>query len=512
MLNTGSYRGTSEGLRFDFRIARSATSGIEGGIEVVSGDITRDGTFVASLICGEPKEQPGSEAISGTCRFRGNAELFEGEYRLECDDRGVGSFWLAVRLQGNYRDVFAGRLERLGPFMRRLTVQVSLLEGTAPPSQDGYLGRSGAVTIARAFREAGFDTEVRVEDVRSMATKAQRMRGYTLAEIHSAMEQLKQPAPADGLLAHVFVCSYLSGRDGRNVLGVMYDFGETDLNRKPREGVAVFYDTPTLSDPRIAEIDRQREYVFTVVHEVGHALNLLHSFDKARPSALSWMNYPHLYPRGYEANSGYNGSSEFWRQFPDSFDKEELHHLHHASPREIAAGGFAFGAYEEGASRPIGGISEPRLTRPGGNPLRAIGGVDLTVSPLKREYHFGEPVFVRVGLKNEGDRALHIPDALDPTDGYLRITFRSPSGRIIPYRPPVKLCRQAQLIQLPPKEEHQAFDGSPVFMSSAGPVFTEPGDYQVTAELTGVDGSRVVYARPSVIRIKVPDAKVESFA
>ena len=90
--------------------------------------------------------------------------------------------------------------------------------------------------------------------------------------------------------------------------------------------------------------------MFTLVHEIGHALNLLHSFDKGRPSALSWMNYPHLFPLGTEAGPGHNGTSEFWAAFEQTFDELELRHLRHATPREIRSGGFEFGVYEEGAS------------------------------------------------------------------------------------------------------------------------------------------------------------------
>ncbi|MGH6825533.1 endonuclease/exonuclease/phosphatase family protein [Methyloceanibacter sp.] len=478
----------------------------------LSGDVTRKGDFISSFVCSKPEEDA-SGIVTGEVKFRGNPELFTGQVRLEADDRGIGSFSLGIDLEGNYRDQFAGRLDRIGDFMRKLLIEIDGLEGAEPPSDSGYVGRGGAaMTIVKAFNGAGFDTNVRIDPFRALAAQPGHMRGYTHAEIHSAMEALKQTEPVDGLHVHVFVCSYLAGRGGKDVLGVMYDFGEADLNKKPREGVAVFYDHPALSDPRVSTSEREREYVFTLVHEIGHALNLLHSFDKARPSALSWMNYPHLYPRGYESDVGQDGTSEFWRHFPESFDSEEIMHLHHASPREIAAGGFSFGVYEEGASRPFGGTAEPRLTRPGGNPLRAMGDVELRVEPLKAEYALGEPVFVRIFVNNGGDRLVRVPDALDPSDGYVRLKLRSPSGRIIPYRPPIKLCRQAQLAYLPAKKQTQSFDGAPIFVSAAGPVFTEPGDYQLAAEMTGVDGSRVIYARPTTIRVAGPDRSTEKFA
>lgn len=506
-IEPGTYRGMSEGLTFEFRI--ECASG--GEVCVVSGDITRDVDFVASLICQEPQLTGDGWTITGALRFRGNPQLFTGTMYLNIDRRGIGSFQVAIDLEGGYRDIFAGRLDWQGSFLRRLLIEIDGIEGTQPPVN--YATRGGTqMSVERAFEQAGFDVQLIVDPFKGSGSSDNLMRGYTLAEVHTAMTQRRSHVPADRLHAHVFVCSYLAGRNNRGVLGVMYDFGQNDLNSRPREGVAVFYDHPMLSDPRRPEESRKREYIFTLVHEIGHALNLLHSFDKARPSSLSWMNYPHLYPRGYEAGQDYNGSPEFWRRFEERFDEEELRHLRHASPREIRPGGFAFGIYEEGASAHFGGLAEPRRTRLGANPLRVTRAVNLEVAPVKREYDLGEPVFLRLCVKNDGADAAHIPDSLDPAEGYVRLIIRTPAGHVIHYRPPVKLCKQAQLVHLPPGQEMPPFEGLPLFLSADGPIFTEPGIYQVAAELTGVDGSKNVYSQTTRLRVRSPNDATEEFA
>lgn len=506
IIEPGTYRGVTDGLVFEFRVER----GREGEVQAVSGDITRGPDFVGSFLCASPQVTEGGHTLTGSLAFRGNTELFSGTLYLNADERGVGSFQVAVDLEGGYRDVFAGRLDWEGSFMRRLSIEIDGLEGTRPPG--GYAGRDGAVTVQSAFEQAGFDVSVVVDPFRGGGTQPNLMRGFTLAEIHAAMTQKRSHVPADRLHAHVYVCSYMAGRGNRGVLGVMYDFGQHDLNSRPREGVAVFYDHPMLSDPRIPEELRAREYVFTLVHEIGHALNLVHSFDKSRPAALSWMNYPHLYPRGYEAGRGYDGSPEFWRRFEQRFDEEELRHLRHATPREIRAGGFPFGVYEEGASPLAGGTAGPRRTRIGGNPLRTTRAVNLKVEPVKREYDLGEPVFLRLGVKNEGADAVHVPDSLDPAEGYVRLTIRHPTGKVSLYRPPVRLCKQAQLVHLPAEQELPHYEGLPLFLSADGPIFTEPGNYQVVAELTGIDGSKNVYSQAAHVRVRPPDTPTEEFA
>ncbi len=506
-LRPGTYRGKAEGLDVEFRLEFDG----DRRLAIASGDIASRDDFMASFVCTQPVLEPEARRVTGPVTFRGNPELFTGQMTLDVDERGLGTFQLAVDLEGGHRDIFAGPLEWQGGFLRRLSIEIDGIAGGEPPR--GFQMSDGTtMTVQRAFADAGFDVSVRVDPFDARGPDRSEARGWTLAEIHAAMEETRSEAPIDRLHAHVLVCSFLSGRNNRGVLGVMYDFEEADLNRQPREGVAVFYDHPLLSDPRVSEEMRNREYVFTLVHEIGHALNLLHSFDKARPAALSWMNYPHLYPRGYQAGGGYDGTDEFWRAFEHHFDGDELRHLRHASPREIRAGGFSFGVYEEGASIPFGGTVEPRRTRIGANPLRATRELALEVEALKPGYQLGEPVFLKVTAVNRGANPVHVPTALDPSEGYLRITVRKPNGQVIRYKPPVRLCKQAPLLQLPAGEQMPSYDGLPLFLSGDGPLFVEPGLYQVRAELTGVDGSKVVASNVALVRVRSPDTPTEDLA
>ena len=502
----GRYEGEAEGLRFEFRIECDR----QGDVRIVSGDIwNRDASqFYATLACTDLAPADGGRTVQGPVVFRGNPELFSGFLSLTADERGVGTFQLSVDMERGYRDQFAGRIDWAGTDYRRLTIEIDGIADARPPAE--YRGYDGLpMTVERAFHDAGFEVNVITDPFRG--PRSDRQRGYSLAEIHRAMEQRRSHAEEPGLHAHVFVCSYMEGRDNRGVLGIMYDFERYDLNRRPREGVAVFYDHPMLSDPRLPADRRDREFTYTVVHEVGHALNLLHSFDKARPAALSWMNYPDLYPRGYEAGDR-DGTREFWRRFEERFDDEELRHLRHASPREIRAGGFAFGTYEEGASAPFDGTAEPRRTRLGANPLRRTDSVKLTLAPVKPQYDLGEPVFLSIGLENVGGDVVRTPDALDPSEGYVRLMLRTPDGRVIPYRPPVRLCKQARALPLHPGEKAPGFAGMPVFLSADGPTFVEPGPYDVVAELIGLDGARNVVSAPAQIFIRPPDRATQALA
>lgn len=81
-----------------------------------------------------------------------------------------------------------------------------------------------------------------------------------------------------------------------NLYGTMFD-----QKGKQRQGCAVFH-----AGIGGATADKLRLQLYTYAHELGHCFNLLHSWQKSlatppqadRPTALSWMNYPWLYPSG----------------------------------------------------------------------------------------------------------------------------------------------------------------------------------------------------------------------
>lgn len=463
-MRSGTYSGTSEDLKFEFHLETDSN----GHPTALSADVFSGERFLANLVCTHVE---GSETTAfGPAMFRGNPRLFSGSVSMNADARGLGSFQVMVDLEGGHQDPVVGRLEWQGSAFRRISIEVDGIEGQ--PYFSEYTSRSGArVSLESAFAAAGIDAQVRVDSFTS-GPRQDKLRGYSFAEIHRAMQDRRDVQLAPGRLhTHVFVCTYLSGRNNGGVLGVMYDFGAGDLNRRAREGVAVFGQHPLFSDPRVPDDLRRREFVYTIIHEVGHALNLLHSFDKGRPASLSWMNYPHLYPLGAQATPGYDGSAEFWRAFPEGFDELELRHLRHATSREIGAGGFPFGVYEEGASSIYeGGMAEPRRTSLMANPLRQAAGVELIAQPTKREFQLGEPVFVQLTVESGPGVAALIPDALDPSEGFTRFTIQKPNGQTLRFQPPLRLCARAPQLLLQPGASQKQSHAIPLFLSSDGPV------------------------------------------
>lgn len=478
---------------------------------ILSGDVLIQDQFVAGFRGQTPRPQNQSEIVEATVTFIGHPRLDTGTIRIDVDERGIGSLQLTVDLQGGLRDTIAGELRWLSSRYRSLAIEIDGLEGTEVRTE--FQGRDGqTVSLASAYEAAGFDVEIRQDRFGWITPRAQETRGWSPAEMHRAMEQIRTAPQAGTLQSHVFVCGFMAGPRNRGVLGIMYDWGDADLNQRAREGVAVFHDHPLLSDPRVSTEARNQEFTYTLIHEVGHALNMLHSFDKARPAALSFMNYPDYFPLGHEAPQGHNGSSEFWSQFEHVFDDQELDHLRHGTRREIHPGGFEFGRYEGGLSLPFGGQVNPRRPAPGLNPLRATRDLKLSLNPLKSSYEMGEPVFARIGLANIGTKVRAVPTKLDPIEGFVQIEITEPDGNHFDYRPPMRLCTKPERTALRPGEYLTGHPGAPLFLSAKGPMFTKPGRYILRGRLSGVDGFQIAESAPVTLTIEHPTQAIEQFA
>lgn len=131
------------------------------------------------------------------------------------------------------------------------------------------------------------------------------------------------------------------------MLGMMFDVGK---GATTRNGTAVFVDSHS-NLPSWDHFDRPHNtkeavalwnYLFTLVHEVGHTLNLPHTFFPsqyfnytARPEALSFMNYPDHY---LDSNREKQGMRDFFTQFMFTFTTEELIFIRHMSYNVVRPG------------------------------------------------------------------------------------------------------------------------------------------------------------------------------
>ena len=333
------------------------------------------------------------------------------------------------------------------------------------------------ITLQSAYRAAGIDLRISTDTQEVPIDLAGFDSRWTDEELHAAMVanfSQHQDNPQWRLYL-LLATRYVSS----GVLGIMFDSNDDS----PRQGAAVFHDHPAIGNA--IGVEKDREYLFTIVHELGHAFNFLHSFQKGifetdgvlpRPSALSWMNYPQLYPFGFAGPEGWDGSDNFWSEFRFLFDEEEIRHLRHDDRAEVIMGGRSFGFAGHLEERPFMNASlDPDLTLQ----LWTPGVVE-----------FLQQVEGDIKLHNKSGVPIEIPASLHPSTGSTTLLIRRPTDRYPKvYRHFSRACAVATPFALA-SGEAQYQELTPSFGQRHW-FIDEPGTYELQAIVTMPNGRRL---------------------
>jgi hypothetical protein len=361
------------------------------------------------------------------------------------------------------------------------------------------------LTIEEAYREAGVKLTIS-PDRTIVDDRARAFASWSPAELHDAMEshysRFGQPWPAWRLWG------LLAGRyDDAAVAGIMFDasaqFG--GAGRGPeRQGFAVFRNHPWFADlpagapSTPAQAAALRQYLYCYVHEAGHAFNLLHSWNKGRPDALSWMNYPQRFDM-------LHGPGSFWANFEFRFDDQELIHIRHGDRASVIMGGDPWSSGGHLESPPGATMTE----------IGDAGALELLVR-AKRHFEFMEPVSVELRVRNRTAQPVEIDARLTPESGAVALLIRRPDGRVLELAPILCELGSPELRTLAPAGVD---DGTDRYSQSAfigyhahGFVFDVPGEYLVRAVYQGL-GDVIVPSNTFSLRVGVPtDREQDAFA
>lgn len=347
-------------------------------------------------------------------------------------------------------------------------------------------GTARVLDVVSAYAEAG------VQMVKTAGTDAVPTSEagpdaiWTNAELEAAMHHhfsliSDTPQWQTYLLACKSKHEFTSG--GSTLFGIMFDYTDTCQ----RQGCAVFQTQINSYYGGAGSNDANRHTLYCYVHELGHSFNLLHSWDKGRPSALSWMNYDWKYDQ-------LHGSGSFWANFAFIFDDLELVHVRHDFRNSVIMGG------DNWATNAGLGTGEERvdITRPMIENATGLA-LDLSAKPVVA---LGEPVVALLKLRLRDLNGRRVHSRLHPNFDFTRIMIRKPNGQVVAYEPLAEhLClpQMVMLTEANPSIEASAYIG----YGKGGLYFDQPGTYLLKAAYHTPEGG--IITSPDVrIRVKSP--------
>ena len=280
---------------------------------------------------------------------------------------------------------------------------------------------------------------------------------------------------------------------GTNLGGIMFD----DIGSNHRQGTALFVNSfiaqPPPGDPNPAAwIDRMR--FWTAVHEMGHAFNLAHSWQKSlgtpwvplanEPEARSFMNYPYNVAGGQAA---------FFANFDYRFSNQELLFIRHAPERFVQMGNAAWFDHH--------GFQQAEIAE------EPIFNLEIRVNREQARYEFMEPVWLELKLTNVGTQPRLVDgDVLDADSLTVIIKKEGKEARqLVPFR---QKCMAPAVAALLPGESIYGAVLASVGLN--GWDVAEPGTYVIQAA-AHVGGEDVISA-PFTLRIAPPISRDEEYA
>ncbi len=382
--------------------------------------------------------------------------------------------------------------------MRELGIEIETEMDTDPLPSWEFNGRT--MTLETSLENAGI--EVFNVGRRSLIPSPSSGK-WDNSQLHGLMSQFAQePLDRKSWNLHLLM---LQESTMNGLLGILFDSGSRDVNKLPRQGVAVFQ-KPIKQRP-----DWQRKLIQTTVHELGHALNLAHRFERAvgRADSNSFMNYDWKYLGG-------NNAGKFWRDFAFTFDPDELAFLRHGPWGKIVPGGAEFHTIPYWENTDGGYV--PYIPEIPSDDFR----IKISPPQIGALFQFGQSVFLTVELTNNTGRTMELPKfILDPKAGLLEFVVKrrtSPAGggdssQAYVFRPIMQRCYDIDLAaaDLVP-QGGKLVENVNLTFGSAGFTFAEPGDYEVTAVFTWEKSLRVyrtIKSNTLPIRIAYPKTDEE---
>ncbi len=275
-------------------------------------------------------------------------------------------------------------------------------------------------------------------------------------------------------------------RDGDGLGGIMFD----DIGPNHRQGAAIFHDSfisrAPAGDPNPAAwVQRMR--FWTTVHEIGHAFNLAHSWEKQ----LTWLSTA-LAARGQrsareeldELSVQHRADRRtFLQRLRPAFAADELLFVRHA-PRRFVRMGDASWYDNHGFSR-----------------LLPAPGLELSLHVGNSRLEFLEPVVLDVRLRNAGPEPVTLPAAVLRSLDSLSVVHKRIGRQARRHIPFATYCGDESEVTLAPGQS--ITEALYVSAGRNGFDISAPGRYCLQAAVL-LKGDTAVVSPPLELRIAPP--------
>jgi hypothetical protein len=399
-----------------------------------------------------------------------------GWMRFNCSRSIVTSRWYpqpTIKMTGEA--MIGGQLHvvtatKTSAYYRGAVVEVDVMRDRSWPAT------AGGHTFSGTYRGDGIDLAVNMSQ-----TNIPEDNTLTDAELHTLLSGWRDISD----IGNTWRIWTLVGskRSGSNTFGLMFDQAAPH-----REGCVSYTDAmfgsssslkPSVKNKRLGDVPVG--HLRTLVHEVGHVLNLYHpKHDVHNPGiGTTIMNQ----------TGDVMGQATTGNLYPDNatfaFSGHNRTSLIHSPDPQIAPGwkpfGWGHGSLFSGLMTPTDavGLSQPES---GGDSIR----LDIELPP---DVVRGEFITACVTVTNPSDEGIVISSALNLAEGDLEIDVTTPSGRSLVIRDVVQVCGTPGSTELAAGESLRKT--VQLFYGNNGHLFDEAGRYELKARFVPDAGTDV---------------------